>query len=439
LASRWLRQSIADAGISLIRMPGGSWSNQYGWAACERELADGCIAPFAARPSDFADLVTATGAAAMWTVSINETAQSAAATVAFFNGSVDDVRPIGVDRDGVDWGVVADWALLRTSGGHPEPVGIDLWEVGNEVYGASRSAGGDGCADFGWEEVWTCDGTTYVNGDEDHDGYLAIREAMLAVDPSISIGPVGFADSEAWGGWGADVADAVGDRMEFYVLHAYGFDESPSAGDVGDRPTELWPEIVDLAREVVPASIPLAVTEYNLVSLQAGDTQQSMTWAANALYIADSLGQMALEGIPIANQWNLVNGTTDSGTDYGMVDADGTRRFPQFTGMAVWAGTGSELARVRYPSGIDDTRVYATVHEDGALSLVIVHPADANRSFSIGFVGDVADRASVRSWSAASPTASNLTDSGLMETDLEQAVLAVTVPGWSLTRIDIHA
>ena len=72
------------------------------------------------------------------------------------------------------------------------------------MYGAIPSAGPD-CAEFGWEEVWTCDGTQYVEGDDAHDGYLDFRDAMRAVDPEIEVGAVGLFDGESWGNWGSEV------------------------------------------------------------------------------------------------------------------------------------------------------------------------------------------------------------------------------------------
>jgi hypothetical protein len=52
------------AGVSLIRLPGGSWSNYYDWLACERggegidETAE-CFWPWAARPTDFLNFLRA--------------------------------------------------------------------------------------------------------------------------------------------------------------------------------------------------------------------------------------------------------------------------------------------------------------------------------------------------------------------------------------------
>ncbi len=133
LANPDFRAAIETSGTTLLRMPGGSWSNNYDWLGCERASEQDCFATWAARPADFASLLHATGLPGMWTVSINETAEQAAALVAYFNGDVDDTTTIGLDRDGVDWGTVGEWAALRAENGNPDPVDIGLWEVGNEV------------------------------------------------------------------------------------------------------------------------------------------------------------------------------------------------------------------------------------------------------------------------------------------------------------------
>ena len=133
--------STAALGTTLLRFPGGSWSNGYDWLACERGVEPDCFATWGARPSDFVALMEATGLPGVWTASFSGTAEEAAAAVAFFNGDVDDDRVIGVDEEGRDWQTVGEWARLRAAGGHPDPARIELWEVGNEVYGAKPAAG----------------------------------------------------------------------------------------------------------------------------------------------------------------------------------------------------------------------------------------------------------------------------------------------------------
>jgi hypothetical protein len=112
VADDGFRDLTMASGTTLLRLPGGSWSNQYDWLGCELRDPERC-ATWAMRPSDFLGLLKATGLPAMWTVSINGTAEEAAAVVAFFNGDVDDERPIGTDRTGRDWQTVGHWARLR--------------------------------------------------------------------------------------------------------------------------------------------------------------------------------------------------------------------------------------------------------------------------------------------------------------------------------------
>ncbi|MFZ0547939.1 MAG: hypothetical protein WAM60_21015, partial [Candidatus Promineifilaceae bacterium] len=111
------QERTTASGVSMLRIPGGSWSNAYDWLACERDgngIDDSaeCYWPWAAHPTDFLNFLEETDLAGMYTVNLNGTAKEAAALVAFFNGSVDDDTVIGVDIRGRDWGNVSDWASL---------------------------------------------------------------------------------------------------------------------------------------------------------------------------------------------------------------------------------------------------------------------------------------------------------------------------------------
>ena len=144
----------------------------------------------AARPQDYVGFLDATGAAGMWTVNVNATAQAAAALVGLFNGAVDDERPIGVDRDGVDWQTVGTWAQparrARAPRARRSGCGRSATRCGapsrRRSAGAPRSAGrtpGPATA--------RCTSTATTA----HDGFLATRAAMRAVDPAIAVGAVG--------------------------------------------------------------------------------------------------------------------------------------------------------------------------------------------------------------------------------------------------------
>jgi alpha-L-arabinofuranosidase len=396
LGDAGFRQRIRDLGTTVVRMPGGSWSGSYDWLACENGDANGCNWTFAATPSDYVGFLAATGVDGMWTVNFNGTAQEAAALVAFFNGAVDDTRVIGLDRNGKDWGTVGKWATLRSDHGHRAPQQVKYWEIGNEVYGAKPDKA-PGCAPFGWEDVWTCDGTAYVNGDDAHDGYLKFRQAMLAVDPSILVGAVGIGgDQSGWGFFGEKVIRGAADSLDFYIVHDYGFNNTPSPDIALARPEHFFPGLMTGVRTVLDdqnptRDVPVAFTEYNMFAAADGDTTGMMSQSINALYIADSIGQMAEQGVPMANQWNLVNGTTGSEGDYGLLDPVTSEPMPQFYGLALWSSFGDELLPISVGFDTDFTlTAHAGRDEGGTITLLVVNKTGTAQPASIDLAGSTA-------------------------------------------------
>lgn len=421
-------------GTTLVRLPGGSWSNGYDWRACEVSDEEGCGRPWAARPSDFAAFMVATGLPASWTVSINGTAHEAAAAVAFFNGELGDPTRIGIDRNGVDWKDVGTWASLRAAGGHPDPVPIELWEVGNEVYGGKPSEGGQECASYGWEYVWTCDGAAYVSGDGDHDGYLAIREAMIAVDPGIEVGAVGVPDPASWNDWGHEVIEAAGEDLDFYVVHEYGFNSSPTPYPALQRSSELWPTVLADVALALGDAAPVAVTEYNLVAVPDGDDDATMTQAMNALYIAETIGWLAAGGVEIANQWNLADGIHPNGTSYGLFSTDDDHRFPQFHAIEMWSRAGSTLLEPLVDSRI---RIYPTRHDDGRITVLAVNTAGAaTYRFEVSGAAS-GHRAALTSVGADDPTALVMARSDVRDLGPVDQVFDVEFPAYSINLIEI--
>jgi hypothetical protein len=352
-----LRARLVAAGLTVIRMPGGSWSNSYGWLSCEQRANQPNALPcgsgwesWAARPSDFINFLNATGAKGMWVVSPNGTPQEAAAVVAFFNAQPGDPTIIGVDSNGFDWRNAGYWAQLRADHGNAQPVGVHLWAVGNEVYGGRAASGGARCQSYGWEDVWTCDGSEYVNGARGYAGYTAFRTAMQAIDPTIAVGAVGLPFASEYNGWGSDVIAAAGDTMDFYDIHQYAFFEPPASLAVAlAQPQSIWPSIrADLdaafASHAAGRPIPVGVTEWNLFSVQEQDNGQLLTRAVNALFLADTIGQMVQHGIVLANQWDLANGRAGNGTEYGLLHEDsGWYRSPQYYVFPLWSRFGGEM------------------------------------------------------------------------------------------------
>jgi alpha-L-arabinofuranosidase len=343
------------ANLTLIRIPGGSWSNYYEWDNCE--INNVCPWDWGAlKPTDFIDFIQATNTAAIYTVNQNGTSKEAAALVAFFNGSVSDNRTIGVDVNGKNWGTVGQWAQLRSDHGNANPINIKYYEIGNEIYGGKPGLGKD-CLDWGWEDVWTCDGTEYANGLGNHEGFIAFRNAMRFVDPTIQVGAVGvtYGNSPDWwinyNNWGNEVIAAAGSQMDFYVIHQYALNDPTSYTDVLAQPQGTWQAIkadIDTSfdQHANGRRVPIAVTEYNLFAIQDNDNGQWMTQAVNMLFMGDTIGQMMTHGFDIANQWDLANGQAWNGTDYGLLNADSFARSPQYYVYPLWRKFGAELLPV---------------------------------------------------------------------------------------------
>ncbi|HQD57564.1 MAG TPA: hypothetical protein PLX26_13925, partial [Candidatus Competibacteraceae bacterium] len=397
------------SGVGLTRIPGGSVSDQYGWLSCELRAdqlhAYPCVdnwGSWASRPTDFINFLRTTRNEAMFTVNVNVTKQEAAAAVAFFNAKPDNQTLIGVDRNGFDWKTAGYWAQLRTNHGNPEPFRIQYWEIGNEVYGASQCGG--------WENAWTCDGTQYINGDAQHDGYKQMREAMRAIDSTIFVGAVGYEDPSAFSNWGIKVIQAAGSDIDFYIIHPYAYVNLPTSTDWVDmlkQPrnhlSEVKKKLQDAFNMYAGRQIPIVATEYNLGSGQ--DSGKLMTRMGNALFISETIGQMISNGYWGANQWYLANATDSETGDrdsYGLIQTDnGFNRTPQYYAFPLWARFGDTMLAVDVGGGNDpktQLSVYAGKVDADTYSVLAINktsnPLTASITFDDGtiiIVGGTAD------------------------------------------------
>lgn len=247
---------VEEAGLGLFRYPGGGYSDNYHWSNHSMSAWSDGDRGYLAPQSDFGNYVAVAEAAEvalMITVNYGSNLQGtgpgepkeAAAWVAYANGEPEDTTEIGEDSVGNDWRTVGYWAALRASEplgddsehdflriAHPEPLGIQYWEIGNEVFG-------NGYYDVGEFELdlhLPYDGT-------ERRGHPALSpttygkevvrwvEAMKAVDPRIRVGAVLNTPPRdlRWGPtWNEDVLTECGAVIDFGIIHWYS-GESPSA------------------------------------------------------------------------------------------------------------------------------------------------------------------------------------------------------------------
>lgn len=416
--NRYTPQRLIDrtksSGVNLLRMPGDQWgSNTYAWLDCEAgpggqyvisgvtyrvpSRAATCQIFDHARPSDFLQFAKAVNQPVMWTINPSTSAQEAAALVAFFNGKVGDMRSIGRDFKGDDWRTVDHWARLRVARGFNEPLGVKLWEVGNELYNCQP-------------EFWTCDSAAYMQGQSGQNtGYWEFVTAMKAIDPSISVGAVGTAnlrgDYGRYDDWGRKVIESAQNKntsLDFYTIHVYPYADcnydaaTQRCGDGGQpmsydallmQPHAEWGKIQTTLRSayqpvanVSGQPLNVAVTEFNL-SGELIDRATNMTRTVNALFMADTLGQMIKHGYTIAANWALANCTDETtSTDTGMLGepfglgANTYGRRSHYFIYPLWQRFGRNLLPVLSPlSGATQLSLYGGKTADGKYTVMAIN------------------------------------------------------------------
>ncbi|MGC5009626.1 cellulose binding domain-containing protein [Streptosporangium sp. DT93] len=270
---------LKDAGVKVLRYPGGSYSDIYHWA--DHTAPGGYVAP----NTDFDTFmrgVRRTGAQPMVTANYGTgTAQEAAAWVRYAN-------------------VTKDY-------------GVKYWEIGNENYGNGR-----------YGEPWEADNHADKSPAEYARHVVAYSDAMKAVDPTIKIGAVLttpanwpdaiVADGDA-GSWNDVVLAAAGSKIDFVILHWY-----PAAFDkAGHIPDMIELTRRQIARHVGAGSerIGIAMTEFNTGSNSGGTTTQP-----GALAAADTYATLLANGVFTVDWWNVRNGIgtvtqVEGHTDYG--------------------------------------------------------------------------------------------------------------------------
>ncbi|MCS7091443.1 MAG: alpha-L-arabinofuranosidase [Verrucomicrobiota bacterium] len=357
---------LREMGMTTLRFPGGSLSDQYHWES-NRTLTN--TWQWNTSFEEFMSVATNLGAEIFITVNYGSgTPEEAAAWVRYAN---------------------------ITRG-----YGIRYWEIGNECYGT-------------WE---------YDTNARPHDAYTyAVRAAeyirqMKAVDSSIKVGVVavpgqdrfdnGYRDHPAVNprtgtthyGWTPRMLvtlRSLGVRPDFLIHHHYPqwSAENPVHSPVSDilalQSTDNWArDAADLRQQIRDFfgpegdAIELVVTENNI---DAGAQGRQSTSLVNALYYADSLGQLMRTEFNAFIWWDLRNGTDTTGSfdptlygwrsygDLGMINGPATRH-PVFYAaklMSFFARPSDQV--VEAVSSHPWLAVHAVRTTNGGLSVLVVN------------------------------------------------------------------
>ncbi len=311
-----------DVGCAVMRYPGGCLTHNFVWTDAIGPPED--RPDFAFGVVEFVRWCRAAGAEPLMNVSAYRAdANAAAALVEFCNAPADADHP---------------WARRRAAGGHPEPLNIRHWEMGNE-------------SDHGNHDVKPFRKHTPQSYAE---WFNACARRMRAVDPGIRIGPHMGTGTPPECLWNRVVLDATADSADFVVIHTYavGLWDPKGAKEVAEdtgllmracmAAGEQTADLVARYREVIDRHagkpLPIAVTEYNASFVQQEPIPYRFTLGA-ALFSADYVRVLMDPKLKVtmANYWHFANGY------WGMIrgpeqpgDRRPWRRMPAFWLYRLW-------------------------------------------------------------------------------------------------------
>ncbi|WP_084960379.1 cellulose binding domain-containing protein [Thermoactinospora rubra] len=401
---------LRDAGVKLLRYPGGSYSDIYHWA--DHTAPGGYVAP----GTDFDTFmrgVRRTGAEPMVTANYGTgTAEEAAAWVRHAN---------------------------VTKG-----YGVKYWEIGNENYGNGH-----------YGVAWEADDHADKSPAEYARHVVAYADAMKAADPTIKIGavlttaanwPDGLVAEGDQGTWNRVVLSIAGPKIDFVILHWY-----PGALDKAAHVEDMiFLTRRQIAQYAGPGAerIGIAMTEFNTGTSSGGTTTQP-----GALAAADAYATLLAQGVFTVDWWNVHNGIgnvtqvaghTDYG-DFGLLSSaactsDGSVCEPPLNTpfapyyalqmMSRFARPGDQFVR----AATDQPKVaaHAVRRPNGDLAVLLVNTsADTSYPVAIGYSGF--------SPASGAPTVLTHTNGATsISSSATGSATSQTLPPLSLTTLVVH-
>jgi alpha-L-arabinofuranosidase len=354
---------LTEAGISFLRLPGGSLSDEYHWLT---NTSRDNTWKWASGFDKSSWLLLNRNGTGMVTVNYGSgTPEEAAAWVAYANfeagteGDAGDVD-IGIDSPAPgagsvparNWMTARHWANLRAATpltvddglnflrlGRTQPMDIPYWEVGNENYGS-------------WEfdlQAVPQDPVTYATRAR------AYIDAIHAVDPSARVGVV-VVTGDQYNNWTStvlDTLDTLGTRPDFVIYHRYEQGPGSESDAALLQAASSWPnDIADIRAKLVAAfgatdaaAIEIHVTENNSVYTSPGKQSTSLV---NGLFLADSLGQVMKTETAAFAWWALRNGPPEDSNNSASLY--GWRNYGDYGILSTPSDGGSSSYYEAYPT-----------------------------------------------------------------------------------------
>lgn len=400
---------LADAGVRMMRYPGGSYGDIYHWK--DHTAPGGYVAP----NTDFDTFMAGV-----------RRAQAQPIIIANYG--------TGTPQEAADWVRHAN----ITKG-----YGVKYWEIGNELYGNGH-----------YGSAWEADN----HPDKSPAGYaretVAFARAMKAVDPTIKVGavlttPANWPDAIVAAGdaasWNQTVLSIAGPHVDFVIVHWY-----PSGSTAAQvlASTDQVPDMMYLLRQQITRyagpdadRIGIAMTEIN--------TTYGRNTQPGALFAAEAYTSLLENGVFTVDWWNTHNGATKASTvagqpdfdDFGLLSSgtclsDGVCEPPLNTPFApyhalkmlsLFVRPGDQL--IRAGSGDPSVRAHAARRPNGDLAVLLLNSDPDNpRTVDIDYAGYAP--------SAAAPTVHTFTNGATgIATSSDGTATTRTLPPFSLTTL----
>ncbi|MFD6683000.1 cellulose binding domain-containing protein [Micromonospora parva] len=400
---------LRDAGVQMMRYPGGSYADIYHWK--DHTAPGGYVAP----GTDFDTFMAAVRRAGAQPMIIAN-------------------YGTGTPAEAADWVRYANVTK-----------GYDAryWTVGNENYGNGH-----------YGSAWEADNHPDKSATQYARLVVEYADAMKAVDPDIKVGavltmpgnwPDGITAGSDPGPWNQTVLSIAGPKIDFVDVHWYpGGTAAESLARVNHLPDATYLLRQQLARYAGANAdrIGISFTELNV---DAGRTTQPA-----ALFLADVYSGLLESGVFTVQWWNVHNGMgtvtqvagqTDYG-DFGMLSSgacteDGTvcqpplnTPFAPYHGlrmMKLFATPGDQFVRAGTDEPLVTAHAVRRVNGDLAVLLVNKDP-DSDHPVTIDYAGFTP--------SAVAPTVSTLTNGATgIATSQSGSATSRTLPAYSLTTI----
>lgn len=264
-------KNVQTLNPSLIRFPGGSWSNIFFWNGKPADIPENAYNGTTGKKEKF----YAISGVNDWSTTTDnyyklrqQTGSQGLITVNY-----------GYARYGLSANPVAQAAHLAAQWVRYDKGRTKFWEIGNENGGP-------------WEAGWMIDTSTNKDGQpEIITGQLygqhfkvfadSMRAAAAQVKAKIYIGAqvLHFDGSTSWNSvdrtWNAGVLSQIGDAADFYVMHNYFGTDANAANLLSVAATDPKKNISFIQQDIIDKKAftkPVAITEYNMNSNSANAT-----------------------------------------------------------------------------------------------------------------------------------------------------------------------